>query len=217
MSTSSRVPLAIVFGGIVVAGALYFSLPPRETPDNFSRARQVSAADHILGSPAARVIVVTYTDFDCAYCKAFHTAMNQFIAQEGTKGEVAWALRHFPLSEIHPNAFAHARAAECAAETGGNDTFWDFADALFAAQPALPKDYGIIAKSAGIAGTAFASCVANQKPVLDARVMADRENALSVGADGTPYSIIFVDGAPADVMKGGYSYAAIEARLEAFK
>jgi protein-disulfide isomerase len=140
--------------------------------------------------------------------------MNQIIAQAGTKGEVSWVLRNFPLRELHPNASAHARAVECAAETGGNNTFWNFADALFAAQPVLPKDYGTIARSAGIEGDAFASCIANPKTALDTRIQADRENALAIGAQGTPYSVIFVDGVPVDVMEGGYAYAAIEAKLK---
>jgi hypothetical protein len=35
----------------------------------------------------------------------------------------------FPL--FHPNANKYAYTAECAAELGGNDAFWAFADKIF--------------------------------------------------------------------------------------
>lgn len=213
MTSSSTIPLAILFGGIVIAGAVYLSIPKKSFVADLSLARPVSVTDHILGNPVAKVVVVTYTDFDCAFCKNFHIAMNQIIAQAGTTGEVAWVVRQFPLVEIHQNALSHARALECVAQTGGNDLFWKFADALFSAQPALPQAYSAVANSVGIQGGALASCIASPSSELDERIQADRENALALGANGTPYSVIFLDGTPVDTMEGGYSYSAIEAKI----
>ena len=105
---------------------------------------------------------------------------------------------------------AHARAAECVAATSGNDAFWKFTNALFAAQPADPSRYGELASSVGISGDAFASCYSSASITIEARITADRRNALDVGATGTPYSIILVNDKPYEVMNGAYSYDAVK-------
>lgn len=155
-------------------------------------------------------MIVEYSDFDCEYCKDFHNTLHQVIANAGANGKVAWVFREFPLTEIHPNALPHARAAECIAKVVGNDTFWKFANALFANQPVEPAHYGSLAQAAGVSGDAFAACYADAAASVDARIMADRENALAVGAQGTPYSLILVAGKPPVVMEGAYSYDAVK-------
>ena len=122
---------------------------------------------------------------------------------------VRWVYRHFPLS-FHANAQKEAEATECAAKLGGNDAFWKFTNALFAAQPADPSRYGELASSVGISGDAFASCYSSASITIEARITADRRNALDVGATGTPYSIILVNGKPYEVMNGAYSYDAVK-------
>lgn len=216
MKNSLVIPIAIIVGGAIVASAVYFSVPkaPATQKENSALLRPVSPDDHILGNPAAPVIIVEYSDFDCTYCKDFHETLHQIIANEGATGKVAWVFREFPLTEIHPNALAHARAAECAAKTSGNEAFWNFADALFKKQPVDPKIYGSIASAAGISSNAFATCVANAAQTVDARIMADRQNALDIGSEGTPYSIILVAGKPPIVMNGRYPYDAIRQIIE---
>ena len=212
MKPSLTIPVAIIAGGIIVAVAVYVSMPKTAAPgtDTPSLVRPVNASDHILGNPAAPVLIVEYSDFDCEYCKAFHDTLHQIIANEGASGKVAWVFREFPLTEIHPTAFSHARAAECVAQVAGNDAFWKFTNALFAAQPADPAHYGVLAASIGISGNAFATCYSTASSTLDARITADRQNALDMGATGTPFSIILTNGKNPTVMAGGYSYDAVK-------
>jgi len=213
MRHSFTIPIAIILGGIVVAGSVYLSLREPSTSSgngNPSLVRPVSSDDHILGNPAAPVMIVEYSDFDCEYCKNFDDTLRQIIASEGAGGEVAWVYREFPLSEIHPNAFPNARAAECSAKVAGNDAFWKFTSALFASQPINPSDYGTVAAAAGISGDAFAICYASASTTLDARINADRQNAFDVGAQGTPYSLIVVNGKTPVVMDGAFSYDAVK-------
>ena len=216
MKSSYTIPIAIVLGGIVVAFAVYASLPkdPDSTAGNPALVRPVSADDHIFGNPAARVKIVTYTDFNCEYCKEFDDTMRHIIANEGTKGEVAWVYREFPLTEIHPDAPRHAEAAECIAQTAGNDAFWKFAKVLFENQPANPSAYGTYAKTSDISSDTFASCFADTPPAISARIKADRENALTVGANGTPYSVLIVGGKPSIVMPGAYPYGAVKELID---
>jgi len=213
MKSSLTIPLAIILGGVVVAGAVYLSMRHPSTSSGTgdpSLVRPVSSSDHILGNPAAPVMIVEYSDFDCEYCKGFNETLSEIIANEGADGSVAWVFREFPLIEIHPNAFSHARAAECAAQVAGNDAFWKFKDSMFANQPVDPSQYGTFAASAGISGNEFAHCYANASTTLDAHINADLQNALAVGAQGTPYSLILVKGQYPVVMDGAYSYDQVK-------
>lgn len=213
MKSSFTIPLAIVLGGAIVALAVYVSIPKSVSTGsgtgNPSLVRPVGASDHILGNPAAKVMIVEYSDFDCEYCKTFNETLHQIIATEGANGDVAWVFREFPLIEIHRNALSHAKAAECVAQTSGNDAFWKFETALFTNQPVDSSRYGELAAAAGVSGDAFATCFASASTTLTARIMADRQNALDVGAHGTPYSLILVTGKPPVVMDGAYSYDAV--------
>ncbi|MFA5745015.1 MAG: thioredoxin domain-containing protein [Candidatus Paceibacterota bacterium] len=217
MKPSFTIPIAIVLGGIMVAGAVYLSMRQPSTfsgTGNPALVRLVSSSDHILGNPAAPVIIVEYSDFDCTFCKGFNETMRQIIANEGASGKVAWVFRHLPITEIYPNAFSHARAAECAAQVGGNDAFWKFENALFMNQPINPANYGTLASSVGISSDSFATCVSSASPAIDARINADRQNALDVGAQGTPYSLVLIQGRAPIVMDGAYPYDAIKQLID---
>ena len=216
MKSAYTVPAAIVFGGIIIATAVYVSVPKGHPVANAALMRPVSISDHIFGNPAAPVMIIEYADFDCGFCKGFHDTLRQVIANEGASGQVAWVFREFPLIEIHPDAFALARAAECAASAAGsdaatsNDAFWRFANALYMNQPVDPSRLGTIASSVGISGETFATCYANASPALDARITADRQNALLMGATGAPFSVIVTNGKDPVVMDGAYSYNAVK-------
>ncbi len=217
MKSSFSVPIAIVLGGVIVAIAVYVSMP-KVAPagaGNPSLVRPVSASDHILGNPAARVMIVEYADFDCEFCASFNETLQQVIANEGASGDVALVFREFPLTDAHSNALKHARAAECAAQVGGNDAFWKFADALFANQPIDPSRYGALAKDVGIAGDAFATCVAAASSALDARITADRQNALDMKAQDAPFSLILTTGKPPVVLEGDYPYDVVKQLVDA--
>ena len=214
MKSSYTIPVAIVLGGVIVAIAIYVSMPKNQSAYSGSGdpalVRPVGVNDHILGNPAAKVMVVEYADFDCEYCKGFSDTLHQIVANEGATGDVAWVYREFPLTEIHPNAMKHAEAAECAAQVAGNDSFWKFADLLFAKQPVDPSQYGTFAGTLGIPGDAFAACFSDASSTVDARILADRQNALDMGAQGTPFSIILVAGKPPVVIGGAYPYGAVK-------
>ncbi len=215
MKSSYTIPAAIVFGGIIIATAVYVSMPKNRPEERALLVRPVSASDHILGNPAAPVMIVEYSDFDCGFCKGFNDTLHEVIANEGASGQVAWVFREFPLTEIHPDAFALARAAECAASIAGsdpatnNDAFWRFANALYMNQPVDPSNLGMIASATGISSEAFATCYANASPAIDARIAADRQNALLAGATGAPFSVILTNGKDPVVMNGAYSYNAV--------
>ena len=205
---SWRIPTAIIVGGIIVAGAIYSMAPPAPRTDP-SRVRPVSAADHILGNPSAPVAIVEYADFACTYCQGFHAILHQIVANEGAMGRVAWVFRHFPLDET-TDSLALAKASECAADIEGPQTFWSFADALFEKQPVKANDIGSVAASVGITGNAFATCYSTASSTLDARIATDRQNALDMGAQGVPFTVILARGKDPIVLESAYSYDAVK-------
>ncbi len=220
MKPSFTIPIAIVLGGAIVAGAVYFSMTAGEPSTssgsgNPALVRPVGPDDHILGNPAAPVKIVEYADFDCSYCKGFDTTLHQIVANEGAKGQVAWVYREFPLTELHPDAFALAEAAECANVAGGNDAFWRYADLLFQNQPVSPSDAGAIAAQAGVPGDAFTACMTDASSTVAARITADRQNAMDAGARGTPYALILAPNRAPVVIDGAQPYDSVKQLIDA--
>jgi len=86
-------------------------------------------SDHVRGKKDAKVLMIEYTDFECPFCQRFHPTTKQALTEYGD--QVAHVIRHYPLRSIHPSAQKLAEGAECAAELGGNEAFWNYADAVF--------------------------------------------------------------------------------------
>jgi protein-disulfide isomerase len=92
------------------------------------------AVDHARGPTAGRVIL-EYGDYECPYSRQAFRAIER-VEQE-LSGRVRFAFRHFPLVQIHPQAFGAAAAAEAAAL---QDRFWAMHELLFHRQKALEDD-----------------------------------------------------------------------------
>lgn len=78
-------------------------------------------SDHITGDPAAPVMLIEYLDFQCPTCKAYQTVVKKL--EQDYAGQLLVVRRHFPLTELHPNAFAAAIAAEAAGYQGKFDEY----------------------------------------------------------------------------------------------
>ena len=189
----------------------------READAGAKVMRPVSEArDHIRGNPAAPVTLVEYSDFECPFCKSFHPTVKKLVDESG--GRVRWVYRHFPLDEIHPvKARKEAAASECAAELGGNDAFWKFADRFFELTPSnnrtdidavLPR----IANEIGLDKARFAACLASGRH--DRRVAEDLQDATASGGRGTPWSIIVSKNGKTYPLSGAQPYATVKQLLE---
>ena len=189
----------------------------READTRAAKLRPVSKGrDHIRGNPDAPVTLVEYSDFECPFCKSFHPTVKKLVDESG--GRVRWVYRHFPLDDIHPvKARKEAVASECAAELGGNDAFWKFADRFFELTPSnnrtdidavLPQ----IAREVGLDKARFASCLASGRH--DRRVAEDAQDAVTSGGRGTPWSIIVSKGGRTYPLAGAQPYAAAKQLVE---
>ena len=189
----------------------------READTRAATLRPVSKGrDHIRGDPAAPVTLVEYSDFECPFCKRFHPTVKRLVAE--SNGQLKWVYRHFPLDELHPvKARKEAVASECAAELGGNDAFWKFADRFFELTPSnnrtdidavLPR----IASEIGLDKAQFASCLASARH--DRRVAEDLQDATAAGGRGTPWSIIVSKSGKTYPLSGAQPYATVKQLVE---
>jgi len=218
------IPGAIILAGIIIAGAVVYSnsstLPAN--PGGAGQAaigadagasgvaekvKPVTTDDHIRGDINAPVIIVEFSDLQCPFCKRFHATMKQIM--ENYDGRVAWVYRHLPLESIHARARGEAEGSECVAELGGNDSFWAFTDAIFAAEPNVSlADLPQIAESVAVNKTDFKTCL-DERRYKDA-VQADLEDATNSGGRGTPYSIVIAKDGTKSVIPGALSYESVK-------
>jgi protein-disulfide isomerase len=202
------IPLAIVFSGILIAGAILFT---EKTPTTISVADQVPAKtqvgadtqdapiellklkadDHVLGNPNADVVIIEYSDPQCPFCQRFHETMLKVMNNYGKNGQLAWVYRHFPLEQIHPYAQKGSEALECANELGGNNAFWKLLDKLFAADTTsiAPTEIPKLAAAVGLDQNKMALCIESGK--YEERVKRDFEEGVIIGVKGTPYTVIW--------------------------
>jgi protein-disulfide isomerase len=85
--------------------------------------------DWTLGSPRARATLVEYADFQCPACASVSVVLKQML--EKYPDDLRLVYRHFPLTQIHPNATVAAKAAEAAGKQG---KFWEMSSILFEKQ-----------------------------------------------------------------------------------
>lgn len=145
------------------------------------------------GNPDAPVLIQEYSDFQCPFCQRFYSqTMGDLIDNQITAGEAVLVFYDFPLTNIHPQAYAAARAARCAGEQGVL-AYWDMHDQLFetlgewsVSDPSAA--FASYAESIGIDVDAFATCLASD--AFSAEVDADLASGRQRGITGTPAFLI---------------------------
>lgn len=189
----------------------------REAETRNTAMRPVSKdRDHIRGNPSAPITLVEYSDFECPFCKRFHLTAKQLVDE--SNGQVKWVYRHFPLDQLHPvKARKEAAASECAAELGGNDAFWKFADRFYELTPSnnrtdIDRVLPQIAREIGLDAEKFASCLASGRH--DRRVEEDLQNAFATGGRGTPWSIIVSKSGKMYPLSGAQPYTTVKQLVE---
>lgn len=154
----------------------------------------------VRGNPNAKVVVVSYDDFECPFCsRAHNTLFPDLLKEYGDK--IAFVYKDFPLSDMHPWAIHAAVDANCLAAQS-NDAYWDFADYIHKNQVEVNSMSGRDNQFAQLdritvnEGTKFKldsdkleSCTKTQK---EDAVRASMKEGESLGIDGTP--TMFVNG-----------------------
>ncbi|HEY8999580.1 MAG TPA: thioredoxin domain-containing protein [Candidatus Saccharimonadales bacterium] len=154
--------IVVIFGGILIFHGNNNNTGNSGTPTN-----------HVEGSASTGVTLVEYGDYECPYCGEYFSTVQQVAAAYNQ--EIQFQFRNLPLAQIHPNAFAGARAAEAAGLQG---KFWQMHDLLYENQNEWSESTGNVeptlvsyAKSLGLNTAQFQSDFSSQK--VDNLINAD--------------------------------------------
>ena len=153
------------------------------TPLSYTASRlatPVDANDHIRGRAEASVTMVEYGDYQCPYCGMAYPAVEELLRLR--PGTVRLAYRHFPLTNVHPNAELAAEVAEAA---GARRRYWEMHDWLFTHQQLIePGSLLRAAQGLGLDAESVRREVAEHK-YMD-RIRRDFVGGVRSGVNGTP-------------------------------
>ena len=146
----------------------------------------VSARDHIAGGPNAIVTLVEYGDYQCPYCAAAQPNVRRVQVQFGER--LALVFRHFPLTEIHPDALVAAETAEFA---GAHGRFWEMHEAIFQNQPRLSQTMLFaLASTFGLSQVELRDAISRGRYL--GKINEDFMGGIRSGVNGTP--TFFING-----------------------
>ena len=146
---------------------------------------------NIKGNVKASVKLVQYGDFQCPGCGFFYPILKQVT--EKYKDQLAFQFVNFPLTQIHQNAQAAARAGQAAANQG---KFWEMHDKLYEGQQAwktdsnAPATFEEYANQLGLNMTNYKTDYASA--TTNAIINADIATGQALKVSGTP--TFFLDG-----------------------
>lgn len=212
--SSWLVPVAIIVCILLIGGAVYFKDETRNNSDtsstipaelsqilkpateiNLKSFRQVDSSDKIRGSAQAPIKIVVYTDLECPACKYYHQQLKGLEESYVKTGKLAIVVRNFPLDSLHAKSRQEHLATECVAGIGGQDKYWQFFDTIFEITSSndgldLTK-LAETAKALGLDDKDYQACMETKKYAAD--IEADVQEALKMGAKGTPFSVLVAD------------------------
>ncbi len=111
---------SIIVGIVLIFGLVFYF--------NHSSSSSSSGqpTHNVEGLDKAGVSLVEYGDYECPFCQEYAPIVKQVVSDEFNN--ISFQFVNFPLTSIHPNAFAGARAAQAAGLMG---KFWQMHDALY--------------------------------------------------------------------------------------
>jgi protein-disulfide isomerase len=180
-----EVPVTVEVTRIVTVVVTPTFTPPPPTPD-----WREEDDDAYLGSPAAPVKVVEFSDFRCGFCRLFyHTTLVPLTQHYGDL--IQFVYRDFPIFGIE--SINGALAAECAGDQG---MFWEYHNLLFdnesleEPQPLTPEVLEVFAAGLGLDLETWNECFID--PETWNEVYYDSDAAIRWGVTGTP--TFFING-----------------------
>ena len=168
----------------------------------------VTQHDHSKGPANAPVTLVEYGDFECPGCGAAYPIVNLVVQHFGPK--LQFVFRHFPLTQVHPNAEPAAESAEFA---GAHGRFWEMHDGIYENQDRLgPPLLFALAGALQLSELELRNALESEKYAPE--IKSDFLGGVRSGVNGTPS--FFINGRQHE---GSYAFedlvAAIEQHLHA--
>lgn len=193
--TRTRWIIFAVIAILVLGGLVFLSTRNRVDVSNIDGNAIYTAeegiSDHVIGDPESSVVLIEYGDFQCPGCREAAPKLKPLV--EHYSDHIAFTYRHFPLTNIHPNALAAATAAEAA---GLQDKFYEMHDLLFNNQASW-KDASAesrtdifrgYAEQLNLDADAFIEALSSAE--ISEKIRRDQSLARTAGATSTPTIIL---------------------------
>ena len=176
---------------IVIAGLFGVFTLTKKSNDNqqSSNGSSSQVSEHKKGAGNKGVTLIEYGDFQCTACKSYYPMIKQ--VKESYGDDITFQFRHFPLTQIHPQAFAASRAAEAAGKQG---KFFEMHDMLFENQDSWSAQSSVTPIFEGYAQELGLNIDQFKADVLDANtaavINADLKAGQAIGAISTPTFVL---------------------------
>src|SRR5277367_6425843 len=144
------------------------------------------------GSADKKIEFVEFADFQCPHCRKVQPIIDRLLADFP---QAHFVFENFPLTALHSEAYKAATYSVCVAQQSGNEAFFKFVDAVFAAQDGLTPQTSdstladAVAK-AGLDAAKVGSC--SYTSAAKAPVDASIKLAQDLAVDETP--MLFING-----------------------
>jgi protein-disulfide isomerase len=146
----------------------------------------VTPHDHVKGPASALVTLVEYGDYECPGCGAAYPIINLVLEHFGPK--IRFVFRHFPLTQVHPNAEPAAETAEFA---GAHRLFWEMHDGIYENQERLsPPLLFALANALELSEVELRDVLLSEK--YGPKIKSDFLGGVRSGVNGTP--TFFING-----------------------
>ncbi|MEK9196563.1 MAG: thioredoxin domain-containing protein [Patescibacteria group bacterium] len=183
MSKQFLLIVAIVIA--LLGGTLVLTKKSDNKANTDGAKTSTNGSNHRTGNLSSKVTLTEFGDFQCPACKSYYPIIKQ--VKEEYKDKIIFEFRHFPLVQIHPNAFIASRSAEAA---GNQNKFFEYHDLLYENQDSWAQSqnpssmFEEFAKQLGLDITKFKADVVSEQ-TADI-INADAKKAQSIGANSTP-------------------------------
>jgi len=161
------------------------------TGGRFGGPSLVNSSFEISGLPAngratAPITLIEISDYHCPYCRR-HVQQTQprIYSELVNTGKVRHVFVHYPIAQLHPDAYRSHEAAACANDQG---KFWDLHKKLFDAPLKTVEQLTAVAADAGLDASALRACLESGKHAQEVQASVERISKLNV--NGTPMFLL---------------------------
>lgn len=182
-STEGKFVLGVVI--VVLCLFAYYFFATSSTVSNKVENITITKTDHVKGAQDGKLTLVAFEDFQCPACGVYDPLVRQVL--QDNKNVLKFVFKHFPLTQIHPNALLAAKASEAAGLQG---KFWEMHDMLYDKQ--ADWSTGINARDVIMTYASILKLNTSKfnedlnSKTLEEKVLADFKEGVALGVQGTP-------------------------------
>jgi len=161
------------------------------TGGRFGAPSLVKSSFDLAGAPSrgnanAPVTIVEISDYHCPFCRR-HVQQTQprIYSELVDKGTVRHVFVHYPIAQLHPDAYRSHEAAACANDQG---KFWELHGKLFETPLKTVEQLTGLAQTTGLDANSFRACLESGKHAKE--VQASVERIAKMNVNGTPMFLV---------------------------